>query len=395
MTAQWFDYTPESIEEWLEWLAEHPYGDEGDGLDGELADSDAVTSVSPDASASAPPTTARPLMPALPKWHGYESDVVFLAPYEDVPLLIPDLDIGLGRPTGIWGAPGAGKSDMVQALALAVMSGKPAFGRFPIAHRPNSGRVVHLTYDMGLRATALRYRRLANGMGLTPQDVEGKLLLCAHPPITLTSAGAARAFRELLEGCDLAILDNVRGASPGVDENDSRFGELLSLYGAAAESAGCVPLYLHHTRKGKSDGRADGIDLARGSSAIVAASGCVWLIEGQRDEPRHVRQLRMHDSSDGPRPEFVLVRHPAPPGPNAFDVGTRPSWRLLAVPSASGNGVRDRVLRALTRGPAAITALRRAVGGDAKANAEQIKAVLDDLEREGLVRVDGKQWRLA
>jgi hypothetical protein len=371
----------------MRWLEDNQ-GDDPEGEDLEF-DPSAADSVDP-------PHAPRPLLPALPRWHGYDAATVMHGAYEEVPLLIPDLEIGQGRPTGLWGAPGAGKNDAVQAIALAVISGRPAFGRFPVGHRPNGGRVVHITYDLGLRATALRYRRLANGMGLTTADVPtDSLMLCAHPPMHLSTRDARKAFSELMQGYDLAILDNARGATPGVDENDSAFGALIALYGAAAESVGCVPLYLHHTRKLR-DGETVSIDQGRGSSAIVGASGCVWMISGSGADPRRMTQVRQHDSSDGPKDPFTLARVERQGG--AFDTGGRVSWKLEARAAiAGGSGWRDKVIRALTRQPMTETGLRKACSShdDSKVSQASIREALASLTADGTVIESGGKYALS
>jgi hypothetical protein len=377
--ATWFDYTPESVAEWLAWLEEHPDGAPPDNDDSEVED-----------EAPAPP--APPLVAVRPSWHGYDAAVVFGAPWVDQPMLIPELDIGQGRPTGLWGQAGAGKNDTIQALALAVMTGRPAFDRFPLGHLPNGGRVVHLTYDMGLASTALRYRRLANGYGIALHELveADRFLLCVHPPTHLDHPSALKAFTELLTGFDLAILDNARSSAPDTDENDSRFGAVIATFGAAAERAGCTPVYLHHTKKINDDGKAATVDVGRGSTAITASSGCVWLLTGQKADPRRMQQLRLHDSSEGPKDDFYLHREAVAGG--SIDVGSHQSWRLIARDSGdAAAGLPERLMRELERAGHPITQheLRRALGGKAAVGGTVLKMTLASLISSGRVTENG------
>lgn len=268
-------------------------------------DDDVETSAAPIVGISDP-------IPIAPGWHPVYSDDIFCSPFEKPKTLCEALEICAGRPIGIIGAPGAGKNDASQALALAIASGKPAFGIFPVT----TGKVLHLTWDMGDVSTRIRYRRLANGMGLQEADIRDRIVLCPFPLVDLTNEFAKREFAAVMRGFDLAIIDNARAAAPGAPENDSTFGALISLLGEAAQHAGCIPLYLHHGRKG---GGA-GLEAIRGSTSIAGASGAMWLVEGQGSGSRKVTQIRMGDCSTGEKPPFWL-RHEISESPPAFDTG--------------------------------------------------------------------------
>lgn len=301
-------------------------------IDGVLRDAKSLEPVRPLALPPAPPP--EPLLQGKDSpWHTFDALAVLEAAWVDVPLLIPALDIGPGRPCGLVGAPGAGKSDAAQALALAVATGRDAFGKFPVTQ----GRVIHLSWDMGLPAIALRYRRLANGMGLAPAALRDSLFTCVHPAANLTHPDAEKVFAARFKGFSLAIIDNLRECVPGVDENDSKFGAYLTILGRAAQHAGTTVLYLHHTGKGGSGGANAG----RGSNSVVGASGSLWLITGEGDEPRAMVHTRQHDMGDGMRPPFWLQRGPAQG--NAFDVGGRSSFDLRAVSAKPKAGAKDPV----------------------------------------------------
>ncbi len=265
------------------------------------------------------------------EWRPYSSSDIFLADLPEIPMLIAGLDIGPGRPNGFVGGPGSGKTLTAIACGLGVATGKAVFGEMAVGER---GRVVHITYDMGVRAVALRYRQLANGMGIRPEEVEGQILVCAHPKITLNSPGALEEFANLLRGFSLCILDNARDAAPGADENDSTFGQYLTLFGSACEAAGTVGLYLHHTRKSTDEMTSGSL---RGSSAILAASGAIWGLEGEGDEARTMRHLRPHDMSDGLLEPLSLIVEKGNRG--AFETGKR--TKALTFKIGYGRQARD------------------------------------------------------
>lgn len=244
-----------------------------------------------------------------PKWHLRNSAQVFEAPFVLPEALIPHLQLARGRPMGIVGPPGAGKNDFAQAMALAIATGSPAFGLFPA----KQGRIIHITWDMGDWATRVRYRRLANGMGLRRAQLQGKIDLAPYPELNLTSPGARRAFAELLSNYDLAILDNARAACPGLDENSSTFGERIVLFGQACEDAKCIGCYLHHSRKSNREREEEvTIESLRGTSAIAGASGAVWYIAptAAPDSPRLCRMLRQHDVMPEVADDFYLHHVP-------------------------------------------------------------------------------------
>lgn len=251
------------------------------------------------------------------EWRAKDWDFILQESYEEPDILCRDLHIARGRPTGIVGPPGGGKSDLAQHIALAIASGTTVLERFPVTRR---GRVLHISYDMGAWATAIRYRRLANGMRLSYEQLRYQIVLCAYPEVNLTSDKAVDRFCQMARGFDLVVLDNARMATPGIDENASLFGEHIGHFGQACEKVGAVGIYLHHTRKG---GEA-GIDAIRGSNSITAASGAIWYLEptGGPSDARLCTHIRGHDVLPDMLEPFY-IRHENPPVCKNFDVGVQ------------------------------------------------------------------------
>jgi AAA domain len=304
-----------------------------------------------------------------PRWKLCDLECVLDDSTEDPPLLIEALQIGLGsRPVGLWGAPGSGKNDTAQSIAVCVAAGRedvPLFGRIACAR----GRVLHLTYDMPQKPTVQRYAQLANGMQLKREEVEGQIVISAFPSINLCTGDAEQHFARLLSGFDLVIVDNARNAIPGADENDSRFGDYLNALGAAADYAKCTAIYLHHTKKGATPG----LTAARGTGAILAASGTIWFLDGEGDEPRTFTNLRHHDLADGLCPTLTLHRTEGRE-PGAFRVNpkrlqwiyyeARDAARPKPKPDATHAKAEAAVLTAVRATPGlGIAALRKACPG--------------------------------
>ena len=227
------------------------------------------------------------------KWKLVPGSEILFGAMPPVNWLIESLDLAEGRPMGLWGAPGSGKNVLAQTWGLMVASGV-SLGPWVVSAPPM--RVLHITYDMGKYATSMKYRQLANGLGLDPGILQDNLDIAAHPEYNLTTDNAAGKFLKLLKDGNygFVILDNLRAATPGSNENDSDFGTHVGNFGAACEHSGCVGLYLHHTKKGA------GINLeaSRGSGSILAASGPIWMIgESSKNKPRQLHHLRAHDTT--------------------------------------------------------------------------------------------------
>lgn len=268
----------------------------------------------------------------LKSWHLRTSEDIFLTPYNAPEAIIPGLQIARGRPCGIVGAPHAGKNDFAQAIALAIASGKDAFGRFPVTRR---AKVCHITYDMGDWGTRIRYRRLANGMNLAPRDIDGMLALSPYPAMNLSAKDARKEFARLLKGFDVCILDNARAATPGVDENSSLFGERITAFGQACEDAGSIGIYLHHTRKASREVDEEvSLESLRGTSAIAGASGAIWYVAPTEgiDSPRFAKMLRTHDVMPEVCEDFYL-HHMKCNHTGNFDAADLPPIKLIASDS--------------------------------------------------------------
>lgn len=355
-TADWSEYgTQADLDAWLTYL-------DARDADAEAPDEqqESQQESAPDASTAA--VVAPGALEGKPDdpWRTADAAAVFLAPFPTIAFLCEELAIGPGRPVGLWGAGGSGKNVTVQAIALAIATGRAALNRYPC--RPEGARVLHVTYDMGLVATALRYRQIANGMGLRPADIADRIAVCAHPNVTLRSPAAAKAWVKQIAGFDLVILDNARSAIPGVDENASDFGAYITLFGRACEAAGATGIYLHHTKKG---GGALDTDSGRGTTAILAASGAVWGLEGDKAAPRTLTQLRAHDTALACQQSASVKLTQIPwRRSHAFDTGKREAIAIEAIPIVTSDDPAEAaILRQLQRRSGSLADLKQWCSG--------------------------------
>lgn len=231
-----------------------------------------------------------------------EASAVF-APLPPTRWISAGLHIGPGRPAMLAGYGASGKTIASQALALAVASGVPAWGNYPVT----IGKVLHVDHEQGWHATAKRYQRLSRGMDLHAAELDGTLRVCTMPDVYLTDPLAVDAYSRASEGVALVIIDALRGATPGLDENDSRIRICLDNLTRVSEKTGAAFWILHHAGKPK-ETHADARTVVRGSSAIFDACGAVYVLSGSKGLPKLMSEQKVPAEAEGaPIDDFELV----------------------------------------------------------------------------------------
>lgn len=224
------------------------------------------------------------------------------APLEPVHYAIEALDMCPGRPVQLTGTGFSGKTIAMQSMAVSVIAGRRVWGQFFC----RQGKVAHLDWEMGRRASLRRYRRLCLGLGvLWEQDIAPQLRFAPLPTLYLNSRDAEEHLKRGFDGCALAIVDSLRRSLPGEDENDSVITRYIDVLGRASEATDCTVAFLHHstTKKGpEGDQRGAG----RGSSAIYDACGAVLAMSGKRGEPVLVSQTKAAERGT-PAEDFYLA----------------------------------------------------------------------------------------
>lgn len=250
------------------------------------------------------------------------STTAIFAPLPPTNWLSRELGLCPGRPALIAAYGYSGKTIVTQAQALAVTSGREIWGHFPTG-KPQ--RVRHFDYEQGQHATKKRYQRLALGMGMDPRELDGRLELCVFPDVYLNSPKAADVFARETDGCGLVLMDALRGATPGEDENDSKMRACLDMLSRVSEMNGTMFQLLHHAGKTK-ENHKDPRQMLRGSSGIFDACGCVLVITGERNEPRTLQQVKAPAEAEGSAmPDFLLHIEDVGIGENPR-AGVRVTW---------------------------------------------------------------------
>lgn len=308
-----------------------------------------------------------------------------------VPWRVRGLQICPGRPCILGGYGASAKTLSAQQLALAVASGTPAWGYF----ETELGRVVHLDYEQGFHATALRYQRLALGHRIDPRELADRLRLAVFPRVYLDQQGAYDAYAALCEDVDLVVLDALRGATPSSDENDSSIRACIDNLTRVAEATGCSFVLLHHARKQQKDMSADDKEGLRGSAGIFDGAGAVYLLRAAKDpnEPRAVRQIKPAAEAAGRAVEDFLLDVLDVPAPGDATAGVRVMHKPVPKPDPAGEALdRDLARKAqlyelIKRNPGqSKSAITRIFLANNKGNKTLVFDLLVELHRDRKIR---------
>lgn len=207
-------------------------------------------------------------------------------PLPPVDWLVERIGLTHGAPLMIAGYGFSGKTVAAQALALdlAAPSQGPfrqVWRLFPARTKPC--RVLHLDHEQGLRLTAARYQRLARARGLALEGLP--LGLISLPDLYLDWPATEAELLRVCEHYDVVIVDSLRAAAPGLEENSSDFRRPLDLLTRVADKTGCTGIVIHHARKPTKDAAGGAKTSVRGSGALFDACASVLVFEGVKDGP--------------------------------------------------------------------------------------------------------------
>jgi len=206
--------------------------------------------------------------------------------------LVPALGLvaGGGAPHLVAGYGYSGKTLALQAALLQFAAGRPVWGAYQCAPR----RVIHVDLEQGERLSRRRYQRLAAAMDLDLAALGDRLALVVMPRGLTLDERCSEQWRALMVGRDVLVLDSLRAATPGGDENDSSIRSGLDMLGHLSEATGCRVIVIHHARKPSAgaDAEPDPRMVVRGSSAIFDGCDGVYVLSGSRGEPVRVAHVK-------------------------------------------------------------------------------------------------------
>lgn len=269
--------------------------------------------------------------------------------------LLPAYAIAPGAVTILGGYGGAGKSMLAHDLGVAVASGLPAWGHFPV----RQGAVCWIDFDgQGGRLWARRLRRFAAAAGLSESDLQGKVFFCDGGQ-RLDDAGARDWLTRRSDGRALLVIDSLRSAVPDADENSS--GDMrraLDMASEVSERSQCAILVLHHATK-KSSTAPTGMYRLRGSGGAYDAASVVIRVDEETREV-HVDKDRLRSEQDRAKPRRLIIEDVL--------VGKDPRGGLRVVLEEASTGgptsAEDAVLDVLAATPGlGVRAIEAAIGG--------------------------------
>lgn len=310
------------------------------------------------------------------------------APLPPVNWLCEALDMAPGAPILFAGYGFSGKTVSAQDLALAVATGTPAWGRFPV--RP--GRVLHVDYEQGTHLTRLRYQRLAQARGIDPRALDGRLVLAPLPPWYL-DGDSGDVLTRLCEGFDLVIVDSFRAACPHTDENASDSRIPLDRLGRMSEKTGVAPVVIHHARKPVRDAQGGARMSVRGSGALYDACGSVLVFAAEKGEPTTVAHEKARITGR-PHADFQLWIEDV-----EIDGDPTAGLRVSCLNGPAAARVPDRFTQLKERVLEAVKADGKFSGGvnllrsRLGAKKDDVSAAVADLERAGAIRREGSYHR--
>ncbi|HTC68083.1 MAG TPA: AAA family ATPase, partial [Acidothermaceae bacterium] len=239
---------------------------------------------------TAPTPTVPPTPPAIELLTGVE----LAQPLPDLTYFVKPIGLvaGGGATHLIAGYGFSGKTVAAQAMLLALASGQPVWSAFPV---PKPLRVVHIDLEQG-ELTRRRYQRLARAMGVDLRGLEDRLLVSIMPRLSLRDEQMA-VWRKLMEGRDLILIDSLKAATGGLDENDSRIRDRLDAIGQVSHETGCRTLVIHHARKPKDDAPS-GRYAIRGSGGIYDASDAAYVFSAEKGTPITVEHCKARSTGE-------------------------------------------------------------------------------------------------
>ena len=196
------------------------------------------------------------------------------------------------------GDPGVGKSLLTLALAAAVRRG------VPLLDEPcYRGRVGVLDLENPLDEAHKRLR----AVGVTATEHDG-LVYVHQPALDLGTAAGIAAVQDLLDRhqLDALVIDSLRRAAPGLEENDSAaVSRILSPLRALTAASSRTIVLVHHARKRIGDNPTDAGQMVRGSGDLLASADTLLYL---RAKEAGIFTLEQGKSRRGVAHESIQVR---------------------------------------------------------------------------------------
>jgi hypothetical protein len=271
----------------------------------------------------------------------------------------------------IGGTPKASKTWLALELAVAVASGRPCLGRFPVRKR---GPVLLVAAEDSPTDIRQRVQAIAKARGVSFDSLP--IGLVTETGLMLDQPDWQRRLRITLAKTNprLLVLDPMVRLHRGDENSASEVSELLGFLREVQRDHQVAICLVHHIRKA---GASQPGQALRGSGDLHA-----WIDSGLYMIKRK-EGLQLHvEHRANPSPEPVRLKLEQDP-PRLEVVG-----ELEQTPETTHEGLDQRVLEALRRQPMNRTDLRQAL----RVRNESLGGALRRLEGHGSIRLQGNRW---
>jgi hypothetical protein len=195
------------------------------------------------------------------RWYGRASDLLRSEDAGPTPYLVDELIVDKAI-AGVVGAPKLGKTWLTLELGCAIVTGRPALGRYAV---PKPGPVLLVLEESGEAALHRRLDALARGHGLDPGELD-ELYYAANRRVRLDEPDWQKRLEEACDAVQpravfLDPLARLKGASR--DENAQKeIAPVLDFMRDLRHHADAAIVFVHHVGHGG--------DRMRGSSDLEA-----------------------------------------------------------------------------------------------------------------------------
>jgi hypothetical protein len=195
------------------------------------------------------------------------------------------------------------KSFFFQQMALSLAAGRD-FLKWHIG-RPR--RVLYVQFEIRAHHSHRRTRSLARAMGITPEDLGGRLLIVPARGLGLVGAEGLESIREAAGDFkpEVIMLDPLYKLAQGVENAAEDFKVLLNAFDRLAEQTGAAIIYVHHDTKG-APGDKDIRDRGAGSNVLGRDyDACVTLTTHATEPEATVVEVLLRNYP--PQEPFTIV----------------------------------------------------------------------------------------
>jgi hypothetical protein len=203
-----------------------------------------------------------------------------------------------GALVGVGGPKAAGKSWLLQDLALSLVNNKPFLGRFPVEL---DGPVLYIATEGSRVGFRNRLSSLARGKGLEPERALHGLDFVWRRGLLLDDQACLNWLRGMAFGYAAIIVDTLRDAWSG-EENSNDAGGKLARALRTITNEGPSLLLAQHARKSSTE-NADQplLERFRGNSALVGAFDGAIILERGKNASRTTASVYLRDdvAADG------------------------------------------------------------------------------------------------